>query len=345
VISPAAPAAAMAARRIGLGPGRLHGDLDLGRDGAGWPHREASRLLEAAGSRWHVQVLGRGPVAVLLHGAGASSHSFRGLLPVLARRFTAVALDLPGHGFSTPASIAHLSLPGMAVGVAALLERLALPPALLIGHSAGAAVAARMCLDGTVMPRALVSLNGALLPLAGMIGALFSPAARLLAGGALVPRLVARAARAPGAVERLVRDTGSCLDAAGIDLYRRLASSPGHVAATLAMMARWDLRALERDLPRLAVPLTLLAGGQDRTVSPRTSQRVHELLPDSRLVALPGLGHLAHEEAPQQVCTIVLDAAARLLDRAGGTGPDRAAPVAAGAAATGCSGGGPRGAR
>jgi magnesium chelatase accessory protein len=292
----------------------LTGDLDLERDGRDWPHREASRLVDAGGSRWHVQVMGAGPVAVLLHGAGASSHSFRDLVPTLSQRFTTVALDLPGQGFSTPALVERMSLRGMAVGVAALLRELALEPSLMVGHSAGAAVAARICLDRLAAPRALVSLNGALLPLVGVVGALFAPAARLFADARLVPRLVARAARAPGAVERLVRDTGSTLDAQGIRLYRRLASSPGHVAATLRMMARWDLHGLERDLPALRVPLTLVVGEQDRTVAPRYSRRVHEMIPGSRLVALPGLGHLAHEEQPARVCEIIMSAA--------GSGPD-----------------------
>lgn len=294
----------------GHGVVSLAGDLDLARDGRDWPHREASRLVEAGGSRWHVQVLGAGPLVVVLHGAGASSHSFRALMPLLAERFTTLALDLPGHAFSTPAPLERMSLRGMAVGVAALLEHLGLRPSLIVGHSAGAAVALRMCLDRLVAPQGLVSLNGALLPLMGVAGALFSPAARLVASAALVPRLVARAARTPGAVERMVRDTGSTLDPEGVSYYRRLASSPGHVAATLRMMARWDLHGLERDLPALRVPLTMVVGERDRTVAPHYSQRVQALLPGSRLISLPGLGHLAHEEQPGRVCEIVAAAAA-----------------------------------
>ena len=56
------------------------------REGLDWPHRETSRFVEAGGLRWHVQQMGRGPVALLIHGTGASTHSWRGLLPLLARR-------------------------------------------------------------------------------------------------------------------------------------------------------------------------------------------------------------------------------------------------------------------
>src|SRR4051812_11686088 len=134
-------------------------------DGRDWPHREASRFIEAARLRWHVQIMGQGPVALLLHGTGASTHSFRDLAPLLARRFTVVAPDLPGHGFTaTPETSAGFTLPQVAAGVAVLLATLGMRPIIAVGHSAGAAIAIRMALDGLIEPAAIVSVNGALLP-------------------------------------------------------------------------------------------------------------------------------------------------------------------------------------
>src|SRR3954465_15975067 len=88
--------------------------LSWDRDGRDWPHREASRFIEAAGLRWHVQIMGQGPAALLLHGTGASTHSFLDLAPLLARRFTVVMPDLPGHGFTaTPATSTGFTLLGV----------------------------------------------------------------------------------------------------------------------------------------------------------------------------------------------------------------------------------------
>ena len=127
---------------------------DWSTDGRDWPNREASRFVEAGGLRWHVQIAGSGPALLLVHGTGASTHSFRDLLPLLAQRFTVVAPDLPGHGFTTrPADPAGFSLPGMAAGVAALLRVLDVAPAVAVGHSAGAAILCRMCVDGALAPR------------------------------------------------------------------------------------------------------------------------------------------------------------------------------------------------
>jgi magnesium chelatase accessory protein len=285
------------------------GPLDWERDGARWPHRAFSRFVVAGGLRWHVQVTGEGPVVLLVHGTAASTHSWRDLAPLLARRFTVVAPDLPGHGFTESMASVRVSLPGFARALADLVDGLDLPPALAVGHSAGAAILARMCLDGRIAPRALVSLNGAFLPPSGLAGLFFLPTARLLTWNPLIPHLVSWRAADPAAVQRLIESTGSALDAEGAALYQRLVRCPLHVAGTLAMMARWDLRPLLADLPRLATPLVLVVGEADRTVSPREAQLVQRLLPGARIVSLPGLGHLAHEEAPGRVAELIAECA------------------------------------
>lgn len=281
-------------------------DLDWSREGAHWPHRAASRFIDAGGCHWHVQVV-RGapgqPVLWLLHGTGAASHSWRALMDLLAPHATLVVPDLPGHGFSGP--LPKVSMPAMAQALAALADALALPPTLVLGHSAGAALAVRAARDGLIAPAQLVGINAALLPFEGLAGRVFGPMARLMARQAWVPWLFARSARDAGAVQRLVAGTGSTLDAQGLALYARLMRSPAHVAAALAMMADWDLDALWADLPGLAVPLTLLVGGQDGTVPPAQAQRVRLRLPTTRVQLLDGLGHLAHEEAPQRVAEVL----------------------------------------
>jgi magnesium chelatase accessory protein len=271
-----------------------------------WPLREHSRFVEAGGLRWHVQVLGHGPPLLLVHGTGASAHSWAGLARQLAGHFLTVIPDLPGHGFTARPTAAGMSLPGMATGLAALLDRLEIQPALAAGHSAGAAVLARMALDGRIAPRALLSFNGALLPLRGMAGQLFSPLAKLVATSGATARLFAwRVRRDPAVIRRMLDATGSTIDAAGADLYRHLAGDPEHVAAALGMMANWDLEALARDLPRLPVPLVLVVGTNDRTVRPSEARRVQALLPQARLVPMPGLGHLAHEEQPAAAAEVI----------------------------------------
>ena len=288
------------------------------RDGRDWPNREASRFVRAAGLRWHVQQLGHGPVLLLVHGTGAATHSWRALAPLLASRFTVIAPDLPGHGFTQAPPSHRLSLPGMALALHGLLGALDVNPAIVAGHSAGAAILARMSLDGRIAPRRLGSLNGALLPMLGTPGQLLAPLAKLLASVSLVPRLFAWHAAERSVAERLIRGTGSTLEPAGVELYRRLVRNPSHVAAALGMMANWDLEPLKRDLPRLKPRLVLVAGTNDQTIPATTSLRVRELVPSARLVLLRGLGHLAHEERPDEIAALLVRQASlsRVLARA-----------------------------
>ena len=290
-------------------------DLVWSRDGGDWPNRDASGFVEAAGIRWHLQRMGprqnvNAEPLLLVHGTGAATHSWRGLLPILAQHFDVIAPDLPGHGFTQAPPSHRLSLPGMAADLGQLLRKLNAEPAVAVGHSAGAAILARMCLDGRIAPRLLVSLNGAFMPFGGVANHLFSPLAKLMVANPLVPRVFAWQASNAGAVERLIGNTGSSIDANGIALYRKLVRSPAHVAAALRMMANWRLEPLLHDLPRLATTLVLVAAENDRSISPEVARQVREVHPQALIERVPGLGHLAHEEQPQLIADLIIRYAA-----------------------------------
>lgn len=283
------------------------GKLDWRVEGRDWPNRQHSRFVTRGAFSWHVQSMGSGPTLLLLHGTGASSHSFRDLMPLLAGRFTVVAPDLPGHGFTVAPPRFKPTLAASAAELAELLAKLQLRPEIAVGHSAGSALIVQMTLDGSLTPQLLVALGGALLPFRGVASTLFSSAARLLTQSALVPRLLALRARDHRSVERLVRSTGSSLDARGVELYQRLARSPSHVGATLGMLAVWDLHPLFAALPRLDVKLLLLAGEGDLAVPVAQLRQVAAATPRARVVVVPGTGHLLHEEQPVAVSRLILE--------------------------------------
>lgn len=287
----------------------MSGRLVWENDGRDWPNRAFSRFVTAAGFRWHVQVMGDGPPLLLAHGAWAATHSWRGLAPQLARSFTVIAPDLPGHGFTDALPSGGLSLTGMARALAELVRVFGLSPRIAVGHSAGAAVLLRMSLDGHIAPRAVVSLNGALLPFGGAAAPLFSPLAKLLFLNPIAPRFLAWRAENPRAVARVIESTGSIIDEQGLALYARLFQSPVHCAAALGMMANWNLAPLVRDLPRLKPNLLLVVGGNDRAIPTDVASRVRDLAPSVKIAYLRGLGHLAHEEVPEAVAAVILDEA------------------------------------
>ena len=290
-------------------------------EGRDWPLAAHSRFVDAARLRWHVQRLGNGPVIVMLHGTGAATHSWRGLAPLLATRFSIVTLDLPGHGFTQGVPRGGMSLPAIARAVTALLDRLNVRPTLLVGHSAGAAIAVRMALDGLPVD-GLVGLSPALQPFPGIAARLFPTLAKLLFVNPIAPHLFAALARRPGETARFLRrSTGSSIEPAGIEFYARLFATVGHCAGAIRMMAEWDLVPLAKALPTLDPPLLLVHGTGDAAIPTASVEASAAAAPDGRVELLRDLGHLAHEERPDLVAAAIMHFAAMI----GAGGADRSA--------------------
>ncbi len=285
--------------------------LNWDREGLDWPNRAASRFVSAGGLRWHIQEMGSGPVVALVHGTGASTHSWRDFAPILAKRFRVISIDLPGHGFTESPRPWHFTLPQMSLYVGALFNVLNVKPELVIGHSAGAAILCRMALDHRMSPKAIISLNGAFLPFGGPASVFFGGIAKLLFLNPFVPRFCTWQAHDKKSVRRVIEGTGSEIDAKGLALYGRLFQNPVHVAAALGMMANWDLETLSSELSKLKPKLTLIACGKDKAVSPDVAFKVQDKVSGSKVILLRDRGHLAHEENPDEVANIIFSEAER----------------------------------
>lgn len=273
---------------------------------ADWPHRAASRVVASPPHRWHVQDMGAGPAILMLHGAGGAGHSWRGLMPLLAPQYRLIVPDLPGHGFTRLGTRGRAGLDAMAEDLATLCATLGVTLAAVIGHSAGAAIALRLAEILPDPPRAVVGINAALGSFEGLAGLLFPLMARALTITPFVPHMVARLTASPDRVRALLASTGSAPDDAAVALYRALVARPEHVDGALAMMAQWRLEPLLARLPQIAVPTLLITADGDRTVPAATSARAAARLPQADHAALPGHGHLLHEEAPDIVAALIL---------------------------------------
>lgn len=278
------------------------------REGHDWPLKEVSRFVVAGGIKWHVQTIGTGPILLMLHGTGAATHSWAKLVPLLSNQYTIVSLDLPGHGFTDTPSGVGLSLPGMASLVGALIKALKIAPFALIGHSAGAALGAELILSGSIKPDHFIALNGAFKPFDGLAAHIFPTAAKLIALNPVTIFALASGGGDVGRVRKLMEGTGSYIDDRSLELYARLFGAPGHVAGVMGMMARWELGKLVARLPNLAVKTTLITASGDLTIAPEVSVQVARVLPNAKLVSLPRLGHLAHEEDPILVAQAIKSA-------------------------------------
>lgn len=272
-----------------------------------WPNAHHSQFIQAGGIQWHVQIMGQGPVLLLLHGTGSGSFSWRGLMPLLSAHFQVIAPDLPGHAFTSRGPEGSLSMQGMSEGLRALLLQLNVTPSIIGGHSAGAAIAANMLLQQRALSQTqLIGFNPAWLPLPGLPSLIFRPAAKLAAINPVSAWATAKLASKPAMIEKSIVQTGSHLDAEGLALYQSVFSHSGHVHSVLNMMAAWQLDTLSKSLPQLQNKVSILVGMQDQTVPPSMAHEACKLMPQARVFEQHGLGHLAHEEDPAGTAQLIL---------------------------------------
>lgn len=123
----------------------------------------ASHWIDAPAGKIFARVHGDGPPVVLLHGFGQTLVAWRKIAPALAKRFTVVAMDLRGYGWSAaPASEKgeHYAKREMARDLVAVMEALGHIRFALVGHDRGARVGLRLALDhpGRVTKLALINI-------------------------------------------------------------------------------------------------------------------------------------------------------------------------------------------
>lgn len=283
--------------------------------GPEWPNHSFSRFVEAGGVRWHAQIAGDGPDLLLLHGAGGSTHGWADLLPRLAQSFRVVAPDLPGHAFSSALPPERTGPADLTTAVTHFLDAVATKPTGIVAHSAGAAVAILLGTQGAVQPERCVFLAPSL-----------SRPPRT--GPPFVQELIAPLLRADSAAglaavfgrsfvtNALLKSTGSRVPARSAALYRTLAGNPAHIGAVLRLLVQWDPEEIEARLPDFMPATLVMAGERDGWIPLKQVRSVTARLPHARLRVLDGLGHLAHEEAPERVLEQLLP----WLDGAGATG-------------------------
>ena len=283
-----------------------------GRVPSDWPNRAHSRSVQAGGLDWHVQTIGSGPTLLLLHGTGASAHSWAGLVPQLAQHFTLLMPDLPGHAFTLGARPADLSLPRMALALTAMLEALQLPaPLAVVGHSAGVALALRWALDSANRGQTVLGFNPSLVAPPAVYMDWLAPLVNPVFTSAPMARLLSAVAGRTALIDRLLDSTGSTLSPALRAPYRRLFSDQNHLRGSLGFMAAADLPALLRDCAAAACTTAFVLGQQDRWVAEGALRRViSKHLPQAAVQAWPA-GHLLHEEQAPAAATWLLQQLAK----------------------------------
>lgn len=257
----------------------------------------------AAGTR------GQGDPIILVHGFPATGHLWSGLVPLLPAGHRIVVPDLLGCGRSDSDARADLSVSGHADRLVGLLDELGILSATIVGHHAGALVAATVAVRRPDLVTHLAILH----PLGGDVAwtgtfavlQAFHPVVRLLPEG-LVQRAIRR--------EIAKWHDDPTRGRTSVDLYVRSLSGPGRWPAFLAQLRALtpvDVTRCTETLRRLDIPCAIVCGDRDPAVPRAAIAAVSDAVPKSTLDIIRDCHHYSPEESPEQVSRVI----AHLLTR------------------------------
>jgi non-heme chloroperoxidase len=224
----------------------------------------------------HAASFGHGPAVVLLHGGCGHGGQFGFQVPALAATHQVIVVDARGQGRSgVPASGVHYH--GMAEDVVAVLDRLHVERAAVVGWSDGAIVALDLAMHHPErVERALA------------FAANLDPSGTKKATSPAFTAYYARCLREQQALQP--------------EAKRRVTAR-----AALSRMWKREPRYTAEQARAIAVPLTVVAADHDELIRADHARRIAELVPGARLVTLRGVGHFAMFQDPEQFNRVVLD--------------------------------------
>lgn len=297
--------AALAATTAALGAAALYNRKRARAAEAETP--PAGKFVELDGIRLHYVERGDGRPVVLLHGMGALVQDFggAGLIDRVAERYRAIAFDRPGYGYSDRPRRTSWTPEAQAGLIAAALTRLGIERAIVVGHSWGTLAALAFALDFPDRVDGLALLSGYYFPTLRpdplLLGAPALPGIGPVLANTLSP-LLGRAARA--AVYRQIFAPMPVPERFEALFPRELALRPSQLAAAAGdagqlQHAAWKL---SRRYHELRMPIAIVSGDGDKIVGHEAQAvRLSETLPQAELHTLPGVGHMVHWVALDEV--------------------------------------------
>ncbi len=258
-------------------------------------HVAPGDYIECAGMRLHVRDTGRrdGPVLIMLHGFGSSLDTWDAWATLLDPEYRVIRYDLPGFGLSGADPTGDYSDARDLAVLAALMDRMGVARATLIGNSLGGKLAWLFAVryPERVERLVLISPDGFASP-GFEYGRKPSVPAMLKVLPYTLPSFMVRMSLAPAYAD------SRALTDARVERYRDMMLAPGVRTAILARMQQVMLENPVPLLRRIAAPTLLLWGERDGMIPFSNANNYLHDIPGSTVVALPGLGHVPMEEAP-----------------------------------------------
>jgi len=265
------------------------------------------RFITVDGVRLHYLEAGEGPPVVLIHGNVSTSDDFliSGVFERLSRTHRVVAIDRPGFGHSERPRGPSWTPGEQAALLRRAINRLGLDRPVVVGHSYGATVAMAMALDHPGAVGGIVLLAGYYFPTKRIDVVLAAPPAIPVLGDVL--RYTVSPPFGAASMPLLVKTMFAPMEVPDEFVERfptALAVRPGQLLASsqdgVTMVP--GAEAMQHRYGALTIPVAIFTGTEDRVVGAEgQSGRLHEVVRQSTLHRLPGVGHMVHHADPDLV--------------------------------------------
>ena len=272
-----------------------------------WMYKTSS-FVDVNGLRVHVSDEGANNSAVpivLIHGTGASLHTWDGWVSELKNERRVIRFDLPGFGLTGPEPDNNYTIEQYTNYVVGILDSLGVSEAIIAGNSLGGYIAWATAVryPNRVSKLVLVDASGypyeaESVPIAFKLSQ--NKLAKLLLKN-FIPKFVIRSS-----VENVFGNPALVTDYL-VDRYYELTLREGNRAAIKERFVQTQPGELRKLLPKLTIPTLILWGAKDKLIPLKLGKRFEKDIPNSSLIIFDELGHVPHEEAPQITVSPVLD--------------------------------------
>jgi pimeloyl-ACP methyl ester carboxylesterase len=263
----------------------------------------ADQFVRVGDQLVHVEQAGTGEPVVLLHGFGASTYSWRKVMPALAESHRVVAIDLNGFGYTQrPTTRASYTREAQARLVLGTLDALGIDRAHFVGHSYGGGITLYLAFQHPERFRTMVLVDSS---------APTYPNDRRSRAAAFRPldSLVARLVfLKPAAIRRSLLASfwdDSLVTPDLVQAYLDRLAIEGAPYAFYGLTAPAS-KGVTVELEKIAVPALVVWGAHDTLIAPEVGRRAAARLQRSEFVLFDHSGHLPMEEEPEAFLRAVL---------------------------------------
>jgi pimeloyl-ACP methyl ester carboxylesterase len=263
----------------------------------------ADRFVRVGDQLVHVEQAGSGEPVVLIHGFGASTYSWRKVMPALAASHRVVAVDLNGFGYTQrPTSRASYTREAQAKLVLGTLDALGIDRAHIVGHSYGGGLTLYLASRHPERFRTMVLVDSSAPTYAN------DRRSRFAALRPLDVLFVRSVVLRPGMVRKgLLRSyyDDSLVTPELVQAYLDRLAVEGVGNAFYGLTAPAPVGE-PVELEKIAVPSLVIWGAHDLLISPETGRQAAARLPHAEFVLFDKSGHLPMEEEPEAFLNTVL---------------------------------------